>query len=141
MDTSALSRGLRNHNPLNIRYTGEKWQGSAEQRDSAFHCFVNNAYGYRAAFKTIRSHMLRGETCIDKLIKGWAPASDGNNTESYIRQVSKMTGVGRYVILYTNDVETMVSLVHAMAIVENGMKYLEFIKEEEIRQGYHLAFG
>ncbi len=142
MDNSALPRGLRNHNPLNIRKSGDKWQGVApQQADKAFVTFVSNAYGYRAAFKCIRTHMKRGKMCINDIIKVWAPASDGNNTEAYIRQVAQMTNINRFIIIYWTDEETMVSLVHAMAIVENGMKYLEYIKEDEIRQGYNLAFG
>ena len=142
MDNSALPRGLRNHNPLNIRKSGDKWQGmAAQQTDGSFVTFVSNAYGYRAAFKCLRTHMKRGKMNINDLIKVWAPASDGNNTEAYTRQVVNMTGLSRFVTLYWTDEESMVSLVHAMAIVENGMKYLEYIKEDEIRQGYKLAFG
>lgn len=140
MDTSFLPRGLRNHNPLNIRYTGEKWQGSAPQRDSSFHCFVSNAYGYRAAFKTLKTYMTRGKYSPDQIIKTWAPPKE-NNTESYIRNVCSMSGLSRYTNIFWKSEEDMIALVHAMAIVENGMKYLEYIKEDEIRQGYHLAFG
>lgn len=141
MDASFLPRGLRNHNPLNIRKSADKWQGSAKvQADKSFVTFVSNAYGYRAAMKTIKTYMSRGRVTPDQIIKQWAPPSE-NNTEGYIRNVCSMSGIGRNEKVSLRNEEQMVALIHAMAIVENGIKYLEFIKEEEIRQGFHLAFG
>ena len=41
-----IPRGIRNHNPGNIRH-GDKWQGlSAEQTDSSFCVFDAPEYGY-----------------------------------------------------------------------------------------------
>lgn len=143
MGTSlSLPRGLRNHNPLNIRHSSAKWQGKAkEQNDSAFVTFVSNAYGYRAAFKQIRTYQSRGQgRTIHEIISTWAPAFE-NHTQNYIKEVCKMSGIGEHVLVYWSDEETMVAIVHAMAIVENGIKWIDYIKEEEIRQGYNLAFG
>ena len=39
------TRGIRNHNPGNIRH-GEQWQGLAkEQTDPSFCVFISNEYG------------------------------------------------------------------------------------------------
>ena len=55
-----ISRGLRNNNPLNIRRNKTKWKGLAEkQNDSAFFCFSDIAWGYRAAFITLRNYRKR----------------------------------------------------------------------------------
>lgn len=136
----SLPRGLRNHNPLNIRKSSDKWQGKAdEQPDKSFVTFVANDYGYRAAFKILRTYMQRGKYTINDIIKTWAPPTE-NNTTSYIKQVSKMSGIREHVNITWKDEETMVALVHSMAIVENGIKWLEYLKEDEIRKGYHLAF-
>lgn len=141
MDNSFLPRGLRNHNPLNIRINGDKWQGLAPvEQDKAFLTFVSNAYGYRAAFRIMKKYYGRNVRTIRSIISTWAPPTE-NNVRSYINQVSRLTGIPADRVINWKDEETMVALVHAMAIVENGMKYLEFIKEEEIRQGYNLAFG
>lgn len=136
----SLPRGLRNHNPLNIRKSSDKWQGKAdEQPDKSFVTFISNEYGYRAAFKTLRTYMQRGKYTINDIIKTWAPPTE-NNTTSYIKQVSSLSGIKEHVNVTWKDEETMVALVHSMAIVENGIKWLEYLKEDEIRKGYHLAF-
>ena len=49
-----MTRGLRNNNPLNIRHSKDKWQGTATtQTDRSFVQFESMAYGYRAAWKTL----------------------------------------------------------------------------------------
>ena len=52
-----LSRGLRNNNPLNIRHSADKWEGTRiVQTDKSFVQFTSMAYGYRAAGGFGRSH-------------------------------------------------------------------------------------
>ena len=47
----AIPRGIRNHNPLNIRRSKDQWKGMAEvQNDRAFVQFKSLEYGCRAAF-------------------------------------------------------------------------------------------
>ena len=49
-----MTRGLRNNNPLNIRHSKDKWQGTATtQTDTAFVQLKSMAYGYRAAWKPL----------------------------------------------------------------------------------------
>ena len=48
----ALTRGLRNNNPLNIR-KGNDWQGETKGSDPSFETFQSMAYGYRAAIKIL----------------------------------------------------------------------------------------
>ena len=90
------TRGLRNNNPLNIRRSGSnKWQGMRPvQTDKAFVQFTARKYGYRAAFVLIRNYIQRHHAnTIGKIIARWAPSSDGNDTQSYIRFVSRTTGI------------------------------------------------
>ena len=44
------SRGLRNNNPLNIRQSGEQFQGEIKGKDKSFKTFSSLSYGYRAGF-------------------------------------------------------------------------------------------
>lgn len=136
-----LPRGLRNHNPLNIRKSAATWKGMTQnQPDKSFVTFQSNEYGYRAAFKLIRTYQTKYKcNCIRKIIERWAPPCE-NHTANYIKEVSRMSGIGPDVIVYPSDEEAMVAIVHSMAIVENGLKYLDYIEEHEIREGYHLAF-
>ena len=93
----AIPRGIRNHNPLNIRRTGkDQWKGlSKVQNDRSFCQFESLKWGWRAAFHLLTRtyyHKYRLYT-IRGIISRWAPPQDHNNTEAYIRNVSKLTGI------------------------------------------------
>ena len=78
-------RGLRNNNPLNIRRNpNEHWKGQKHsQTDAQFVQFVDMKYGWRAAFKVLRTYYYVHKLyTIEQIISRWAPASDNNNTEA-----------------------------------------------------------
>ena len=91
-----ISRGIRNHNPLNIRRSKDQWKGMAEvQTDRAFVQFKSLEYGWRAAFVLLTRtyyHTYRLFT-IRAIISRWAPPNE-NNTKLYIENVSRFTGIG-----------------------------------------------
>ena len=73
----SLPRGIRNHNPLNIRRTGkDQWKGlAAQQSDRAFCQFKSLEYGWRAAFHLLTRtyyHKYRLYS-IRSIITRWAP--------------------------------------------------------------------
>ena len=88
-------RGIRNCNPLNIRKSKDQWKGLAEaQNDRAFVQFKSLEWGWRAAFYLLTRtyyHKRRLYT-IRTIIRRWAPSNE-NNTEAYINNVSKLTGI------------------------------------------------
>ena len=91
-----LPRGIRNHNPLNIRRNGkDQWKGLADyQQDAAFCQFKSLEFGWRAAFYLLTRtyyHKYRLYT-IRGIISKWAPPSE-NKTEAYIANVSALTGI------------------------------------------------
>ena len=133
-----IPRGLRNHNPLNIRKSATKWQGMAERQDDvAFVSFVSNAWGYRAAFRVLRTYMVNyGLRSIEDIVSRWAPPKE-NHTRAYIDTVSRLSGIGSLVNLYITNKEDMVKVVMAMAQVENGVEANKW----EVEEGYRLAFG
>jgi hypothetical protein len=92
----SLPRGIRNHNPLNIRRSKDQWKGMAEvQTDRAFVQFKSLEYGWRAAFVLLTRtyyHTYRLFT-IRAIISRWAPPNE-NNTKRYIENVSRFTGIG-----------------------------------------------
>ena len=135
-NTMKTPRGLRNNNPLNIRRSADRWQGlSAQQTDKAFFQFRTLAYGFRAAFKTIRTYMVKhGCTNITRIIMRWAPPNE-NNTSAYVAKVSQMSGIHPTEPLDFNDSGQMIALVRAMAYVENGV----IIEGDSIREGYQMA--
>ncbi|MDD4394705.1 MAG: structural protein P5 [Bacteroidales bacterium] len=113
-------RGIRNNNPLNIRKSRDFFQGEvAAPTDKSFKQFTTPAYGYRAAFVIMFTYLTRGNNTIDKIIKTWAPPTE-NNTESYIANVTKRSGVGRYKVLTVNSGSDYRKIVAAMCHCENG---------------------
>ena len=118
------TRGMRNNNLLNIRINSDKFQGEVRpSQDKAFKQFETAAYGYRAAFKILRTYIGKyGLNTIRKMITRWAPPEDGNHTENYIRVVSERSGIPADDIVYPDNREMMVRIVAAMSFVENGVE-------------------
>ena len=118
------TRGMRNNNLLNIRINSDKFQGEVRpSRDKAFKQFETAAYGYRAAFKILRTYIGKyGLNTIRKMITRWAPPEDGNHTENYIKAVSERSGIPADDIIYPDNREMMTRIVAAMSYVENGIE-------------------
>lgn len=88
-------RAVRNHNPLNIRLSSDKWHGMAKrQTDEEFVQFVNFYYGYRAAVKILDKYYKRGWNTIQLIILHWAPPCE-NNTDNYTAVVERMARCSR----------------------------------------------
>ncbi len=90
-------RGIRNHNPLNIRRTEkDQWQGLSKTQDDCGFCqFESLEWGWRAAFHllTRNYYQKHGLQTIRGIISRWAPPQDHNDTEAYISNVSRWTGI------------------------------------------------
>ncbi|MBP7180711.1 MAG: structural protein P5 [Dysgonomonadaceae bacterium] len=114
-----IPRGLRNNNPLNIRHSADRFQGEIAGRDKSFKTFASLPYGYRAAFVILGTYLSRGINSIEKIITKWAPSTE-NDTESYIFQVEKYSGVPRRKELTPSSGAEFIMIVAAMSFVENG---------------------
>ena len=140
MSEVKLPRGLRNNNPLNIRRSGDKWQGlKVLQEDKAFFQFSEMKWGWRAAFRLL-CHTYYGKyklRTIRDIITRWAPPKE-NNTEAYIRRVTDRIGIGPDRELgdpQTHPTQWMMIGI-AMAIVENGTTNLDYLS---MLKGYEMA--
>ena len=136
-----LPRGIRNCNPLNIRRTAkDQWKGLAEvQTDRAFCQFKSLEYGWRAAFYLLTRtyyHKYRLYT-IRTIIRRWAPSSE-NNTEAYIANVSRLTGIApdEPLGIPLDQPARWMMLGAAMAIQENGTSYLDYFA---MLRGWEMA--
>ena len=142
-------RGIRNNNPLNIRHSPSRWQGMAvEQTDPSFVQFRSMAYGYRAACKLLQSYWQRFRKegkpfTVRTIISRWAPPEDNNDTESYIRSVLLIGGLGGQEILFPPDnplgYERLERLLIAMTCVESGIG-TNRVDSKMILEGYRMAF-
>jgi len=76
-------------------------------------------YGYRAAFVTLATYLSRGWNTIERIIARWAPPIE-NDTEKYIVNVEKWSGVPRSKELSAADGANYILIVAAMSFMENG---------------------
>lgn len=130
-----LPRGIRNHNPLNIRRTRIDWDGMApEQTDPDYVQFVAPEWGIRAAVRILRTYQRRGLVTIRQMIAAWAPPEDHNPTEAYAAHVSAIAGVGLDVpVQFPGDLP---GIVCGMIAQENGQQpYLPEVIQRGITLG------
>lgn len=114
-------RGIRNHNPGNLRRSADRWQGLAPvQADPDFFQFTAPEWGYRALLRTLQTYRRKhGLKTIAELINRWAPPTE-NDTEAYLRDVCRAMQVTPDFVPDTDDRETMCALAAAIAHHENG---------------------
>ena len=135
-----LPRGIRNNNPLNIRRSGDNWQGLRTlQEDREFFQFSEMKWGWRAAF-VILCKTYYGKyklKTIRALITRWAPPKE-NNTEAYIRRVTDRIGIGpdRELGSPQEHPAQWMMIAMAMAIVECGTTQLDYLS---MLKGFSLA--
>ena len=75
LDKSAMPRGIRNHNPGNLRKSNDPWQGLApDQTDPDFLQFESSKWGIRALARTLIAYQDKiGLRSIKSIIYRWAP--------------------------------------------------------------------
>ncbi|CAB4136956.1 virion protein [uncultured Caudovirales phage] len=129
-------RGIRNHNPGNLRRSNDRWRGLAEkQTDAEFFQFVDPVFGIRAMaivlMKYQRTHGLRTVTSI---INRWAPArGDRNgeapggeyqqNTNAYAQHVARYMGISHnHEINLAKQASLFYLMLAAMIRHENGVQ-------------------
>ncbi|PHM60984.1 structural protein [Xenorhabdus ishibashii] len=130
-----MTRGIRNHNPGNIRH-GDKWRGLRDiQTDTSFCQFVAPEYGIRAMLKILRNYERKyGDNTIRQFISRWAPPNE-NNTESYIAYVCQSVGVTSSAVVDVENVATMRRLVKSIIQMENGQQPYS---DEVIKRAFEL---
>ena len=124
-------RGIRLHNPGNIRH-GDPWQGLApEQPDPEFCSFIAPEWGIRALARNLITYQDRhGLRTIRGIINRWAPPSglrpDGTRysqeTLAYAEHVSSLTGFHVDESLDIHQHSYCRPLVEAIIRHENGQQ-------------------
>lgn len=137
--TSKLPRGIRNNNPLNIRKTVTKWRGlSLEQADPDFFQFIAMEWGIRAACKIIQTYVNKYHlSSVREIIYRWAPPSDGNDTEAYVRSVCRTSVFPPDMCIDATDRDKLFQLLYRMIKVECGYA----LPAEIVHRGITLAFS
>jgi len=119
----ALPRGIRNHNPGNLRRSADPWQGlAATQTDAEFFQFVSAKWGIRALARTLIAYQDRvGLRNIKQMIGRWAPPVE-NDTGAYVCVVAAAVGVGAEERIDVHDYAVLRPLVVAIIKHENGQQ-------------------
>jgi len=134
MNTS-LPRGIRNRNPLNIKFSAvryaEKITGEQKQ-DPVFEEFTSLRYGYLAALRLINRYMIQHHCySLFSIINRWCP-----NSTNYVEFVCRNTGIGGQDHLTPLD-PRLKDVVFWMATMENGCKYVTDEHREAINQAWN----
>lgn len=134
-------RGIRNHNPGNIRLTKIKWNGQKqEQFDPAFVEFEEAVYGLRALMKVLLTYYRKyGLDTVQSIINRWAPPHE-NATDHYAAHVAHRLKVKRTECLDIENHDILINLAKAIVIHENGWpssEYPQYWYEDDV---YLTAF-
>lgn len=119
MAKNQTPRGIRNNNPLNIRYNARNnWVGQTGS-DGQFCKFKAPKYGVRAACKLLQRYAGNdGKTTVAEIINKWAPRTNGNDTEKYIATVCKEMNIRATDTIDVHNRDTVVRLLWYMSCVE-----------------------
>ncbi|CFQ88045.1 MULTISPECIES: hypothetical protein [Yersinia] len=135
---SSAARGVRNNNPGNIEATEKNpWEGQTGN-DGRFATFATPEHGIRALSKNLISYNNQGYNTISEVVNRWAPASDNNNTDAYIKALCGALGVGADDQLDITNPRTLAALCAGIVKHENGNQPYS---DEQINTGVSAALG
>ena len=106
------SRAWRNNNPGNVRRSNLA-AGSAD----GFAVFNTVAEGNEAHWRLL-STAAYSSLSIKQMVNRYAPASDGNDPASYIRALTRATGLGAGTLISDSTETTKAELIRAMQLHE-----------------------
>ncbi|HEI9768048.1 TPA: hypothetical protein SLN47_001351 [Morganella morganii] len=112
-------RGLRNKNPGNL-IAAPNSVGYDYGNNHRYVKFASSRDGNAALSRQIMLDAERGLNTLDSLLRKYAPASVGNNTQGYIDRVSKGAGFNPYERLDMHDPRVLEKIIPYIIKVENS---------------------
>jgi len=135
---SSAARGLRNNNPGNIEASSANpWEGQAGS-DGRFAKFETPEHGIRALGKNLLSYQRQGYDTVSEIVNRWAPASDGNDTDAYIKALCGALGIGANDQVDMSNPRTLAALCAGIVKHENGSQPYT---TEQLGAGVSAALG
>ena len=122
----AVDRGkgeavTNSNNPGNIRDTDIPWVGATGAKNG-FEVFDTPEHGVRAVGVNLQTYESKyGLKTIEDIITKYAPPSE-NDTETYIKRVSRWTGIARDAEISMQDHATLLKMVRAILRQEGAGK-------------------
>jgi len=136
------TRGERNNNPGNIDFLPDiQYLGETGIEKTATHprfaTFDTPIHGIRALARNLLAYQkLHKLHTIRDIIARWAPGSE-NDTQAYIDAVCKSTGYAADINLILSDTDTLLALVRAIILHENGRCiYTQTTLKDGVREAY-----
>ncbi|MCM7102820.1 hypothetical protein Q6299_20980 [Klebsiella pneumoniae] len=132
------ARGIRNNNPGNLEYSKTNpWVGQTGD-DGRFAKFETPEHGIRALGRNLLSYQRQGIDTVSDIINRWAPPSDNNNTDAYIKAVCAQLGVTADQQLDASNPDTLKALCAAIIQHENGSQPYS---DQQLATGVSAAIG
>jgi len=117
---SAMTRGIVNNNPGNIRKSTAAWHGAVAGNDPAFVTFDTPENGIRAMAKVLLTYQRQhGLDTVAELLERWAPAVE-NDSFAYIDDVATRLGIDPDERIDLGDPAALAALCGAIIRHENG---------------------
>lgn len=117
-----FSLAERNNNPGNLRYVG---QAGATKGEKGFAKFHSDDAGIAALEKQLLLEQSRGRNTIGEIMEKYAPRNE-NDTDAYIKTLSRSTGFGANEELDFNDPITATKIIQGISKHESGKDYLKY---------------
>lgn len=113
-------KGLRNHNPGNLRYVAAiPWNGQTGDDGSGYAVFDSDEHGVRALGHQLETYASRGLNTVTTIISTYAPSNE-NDTAAYISAVAGELGLNPDQSFDVNGL--LPQLVAAIIHHENGVQ-------------------
>lgn len=136
--TGEGARGIRNNNPGNLEFSASNpWVGQSGD-DGRFAKFETPEHGIRALGRNLLSYQRQGIDTVSDIINRWAPASDNNDTDAYIRAVCAQVGVTADQPIDASNPNTLKALCAAIIHHENGSQPYS---NDQLSTGVSAALG
>lgn len=116
-------KGIRNHNPGNLRNSGIKWDGLTGDDGTGFCVFSTSFYGLRAMARNLFNYRQNHNvvTLID-VAERWAPATE-NNTIEYADTLAGSLNMPTSAIIDLRSLAVIVPVMRGIVKAENGEKF------------------
>lgn len=94
LNLASAPRGIRNNNPLNIKWVSfQTWNGQTGVDDAGFVIFDKPENGIRAGVRTLTSYRNAGYVTPRQIITRWTGGDSSAIQNSYIAHVSSALGI------------------------------------------------
>lgn len=134
------TRGLRNNNPGNLNFAGQRGATLENGPNARFAQFPSMLEGVAALDRQVQLYLKRGTDSIDEIVDIYAPKADGNDTAAYKSHLSRVTGLSVNDEINSSNTDTVLRLIRGIIDKENGAAGKQ-VTDADIRRAYDMNRG